>query len=620
MHIHTPADSDWRVCRRASGVVDEVAERKRCERLVAMLPSLTVGLGAKRRSVDVFFSWHGDTAAAHAPCVPPPHMMLNHDIWETELDGHHDRLFVALLLDMIRNGCNIAYLGPRTTAAHTRNHPSTLSPDAQSFLSADIAIDQSLGRASPWVTAPPFTNFRNSPLGVVPKSCDGKVVGHRRIYDASFPCDGTSINEQSAKIYTPCGRFDRFVEHVRRLGPGTLLAKEDVEAAFRIIPVRHADRPLLGLRLGDLFAYECALPFGLRVSPPLWERVAAGLHWILAAHGFTLTHHVDDFVFLFDSRGVCAAEHERMLALCARLGIPLSSKKRIVPCTLLNVTGIDVDTVAMTLSVTPARKEKVLAALTVAVTSTSLTITQLQSMVGRLAFIARVFPAGRAFYSHALRAIRDAKFTRRKDIAINDGIRQDCSFWLKFLPAWDGVEAISLADWRPSLDVGIFTDACTTGFGIWCESTRQWVSEQWSAEQLALCSYGTASGAVSVPALELYALVCAAVLFGATWRRQRIAFHCDAMAVCAAVNRGLSSSTVMSSLLRTLSVTAVTHRFEFRAVHIPGISNVHADLLSRAHAPVGAAAQTLSPFPPQYSVLSRLRPLHGAMRFKGMPF
>jgi len=627
MHIYAPVDADWKVCRTPSGGIDTKAERSRCERLIALLPKLTVGEGAKERCIDIFFSWHGDAPLPlPAASVPLPHMLLDHDVWESELDGHHDRLFVALLLDMIRNGCNIAYRGPRSVPVFARNHGSAMnSAEALAFLERDIAVDQSLGRTSPWSTTPPFANFRNSPLGAVPKGSDGKQTGLRRIYDASAGAAGKSLNDQSARIFTPCARFDAFVDRLRRLGPGTLLAKEDVEAAFRIIPVRHEDRPLLGLRLGKRYAYECALPFGLRVSPPLWERVAAGLHWILAEHGFDLTHHVDDFVFLFDATGVCAAEHKRMLALCARLRIPLAVKKRILPCTLLTVTGIDVDTVAMTLSVTPARKQRVIDALTVARDSASLTIAQLQSLVGRLAFIARVFPAGRAFYSRALRAIRTAKHLHCDTVEIDAGIRGDCDFWLSFLPAWKGVEAISLTDWRPSLDVGVFTDACPTGYGVWNASTRQWVSEPWSPEQLQYCSLDNELRSLSIPALELYALVCAATLFGASWRGMRIAFRCDAMAACAAVNRGLSSSLPMSVLLRTLSMMAVTHRFEFRAVHIAGAKNVDADLLSRAHAR-GAlddgAAQTRGAFrfPRQFSAHSRCRPLHGRTRFSAMPF
>ena len=49
-----------------------------------------------------------------------------------------------------------------------------------------------------------------------------------------------------------------------RLGQGTLMAKVDIEAAYRLVPVHPHDRPLLGMEWkGQVFA-DPMLPFGLR--------------------------------------------------------------------------------------------------------------------------------------------------------------------------------------------------------------------------------------------------------------------------------------------------------------------------------------------------------------------
>ena len=47
------------------------------------------------------------------------------------------------------------------------------------------------------------------------------------------------------------------------LGPGALMAKADLESAFRMIPVRHANWELLGMFWQGHFYIDTRLPFGL---------------------------------------------------------------------------------------------------------------------------------------------------------------------------------------------------------------------------------------------------------------------------------------------------------------------------------------------------------------------
>ncbi len=71
-------------------------------------------------------------------------------------------------------------------------------------------------------------------------------------------------------------------------GPGTQLAKADIQAAYRMVPVHPDDRQLLGMRWkGQLFV-ETVLPFGLRSAPKIFNALADALEWILVARGVRL--------------------------------------------------------------------------------------------------------------------------------------------------------------------------------------------------------------------------------------------------------------------------------------------------------------------------------------------
>lgn len=54
--------------------------------------------------------------------------------------------------------------------------------------------------------------------------------------------------------------------HVSKMGCNTLLAKIDIEHAYRNIPIPH-DRELLGMSWKGGLYIDAALPFGLRYTP-----------------------------------------------------------------------------------------------------------------------------------------------------------------------------------------------------------------------------------------------------------------------------------------------------------------------------------------------------------------
>ena len=54
---------------------------------------------------------------------------------------------------------------------------------------------------------------------------------------------------------------------VSRFGPGALIAKFDIEHAYRNVAVHPSQRFLLGMIWRENFYVDLALPFGLRWTP-----------------------------------------------------------------------------------------------------------------------------------------------------------------------------------------------------------------------------------------------------------------------------------------------------------------------------------------------------------------
>ena len=86
------------------------------------------------------------------------------------------------------------------------------------------------------------------------------------------------------------------IEAVVTLGPGTLLAKIDVQQAYRDIPVHPNDRHLSGMSWNQQIFVDCQLPFGLRSAPAIFSATADVIKWLVKNKSITYCmHYLDDF-------------------------------------------------------------------------------------------------------------------------------------------------------------------------------------------------------------------------------------------------------------------------------------------------------------------------------------
>ena len=83
--------------------------------------------------------------------------------------------------------------------------------------------------------------------------------------------DGISTDEFTLHYIT----VDQIIGSVSRLGKGALMAKFDVESAYRNVPVHPSDRHLLRMKWRDQYYVDLALPFGLRSAPFIFNAIAA---------------------------------------------------------------------------------------------------------------------------------------------------------------------------------------------------------------------------------------------------------------------------------------------------------------------------------------------------------
>jgi hypothetical protein len=162
--------------------------------------------------------------------------------WQVLLSGYHDRNWAHRLVHDIIHGVDIGYRGARTLQVVSRNF---VVGDAETKAVTDSMVEEAaLHRIIGPFDRPPFPYFRCSPLKTVEKK--GNPGKFRIIHHLSHPHQ-RSIN--SSTLDWPCHlvRFDQVVQMVRTLGVGCYMAKVDIKAAYRTVPIRPADWPLLGM-------------------------------------------------------------------------------------------------------------------------------------------------------------------------------------------------------------------------------------------------------------------------------------------------------------------------------------------------------------------------------------
>ena len=178
-----------------------------------------------------------------------------------------------------------------------------------------------------------------------------------------------------------------------------MLAKFDVEGAFRTVPVHPDDRWLLGMQWEGQVYIDKVLPFGLRSVPKLYNAVADALLWILErSDGVEAIHYLDDFL-LFGAPECqqCKQAFARALARCQVLGMPIAARKTEGPSSVITILGIELDTVSMTVQLPTPKLVRLRREILWWKNLKSCTKRELLSIIGQLQHAYSVIKPGRSF-------------------------------------------------------------------------------------------------------------------------------------------------------------------------------------------------------------------------------
>ena len=492
---------------------------------------------------------------------------------------------------------------------------------------AEVARLRRLGHVIPWSTARrrhPSLRHKKRPdhvlaLGaVIKKRGDGSkkvrlVIDPSRATSRSLPrvelpglndsielptCRLPSVQQASAGLFRRCWMF-----------------KADAVDAF--CQTKHSVDSLrhMGVELdSELLCYD-SLCFGLRSAPAHQQRLATiftrivlrrwrevgidvgdvpgpdlRIPWpLVGGRKAALLCYLDDWYAVgFSSKLEAERAYGTFIDTAAELGLQLQydDAKTVRPCQSTDFLGVIFDSRTMRLSLSAERIAKMVADLRDIDAGDTITVAELQRLVGVLMFATVVFVFCRPYCRQMMNLLRSAGRNPAKNrrLRITADVRDDVGMWLRILSVLqlNGRPVSGLPVRRRTASVHCYTDAAFSGGGFFVGGI--WSMWTWDPEMREKIGDFSASDGVFICELEALALLAAwrviAPLFAG--RYERVVCHIDNAPLVDMLLKHSSRSAACTPILKELTWLMLGYGVAIEPRWIDTESNEAADQLSRA--------------------------------------
>jgi hypothetical protein len=144
-------------------------------------------------------------------------------------------------------------------------------------------------------------------------------------------------------------------------------------------------------------------------------------------------HYLDDFIFVGGAgTSHCQTLLQTFHSLCEEMGIPLNPDKEQGPTTCLIFLGLEIDTLKMQIRIPGGKVSEICNILEHHLQKRTITLTSLQSIVGKLNFFSKAIPGSRAFIRRFYNAMQ-GNYQPYHHINISRPMKLDMQIWLEFL-------------------------------------------------------------------------------------------------------------------------------------------------------------------------------------------
>lgn len=365
-------------------------------------------------------------------------------------------------------------------------------------------------------------------------------------------------------------------------------SKLDISNCFLSFPLHPNCYKYFTFQFDGHYYQFTRLPFGLSTAPRVCTLLLSVIQFVLEQHNLILVRYLDDFLFISSSRQLARQHLATAIQVFQDFGLVVNKSKTEGPAQQLQFLGIQLDSVARTLSVSEQRIEEMSTLLLRYIStpaSEALLVKDIMSFIGKLSFVSQVLPSARPFMRRLLDGIKGKR--KQSRCRVPTAFKLDCVIWLQRIRHWNGLISWSIHTQQPFV---IVSDASISGFGFYLASYPSnvnlsqlpaallpgaGVSGEWHASMSHLLTHR------SIAYLELFSVVYALTMLGSVLHHQSVLVLTDNSSNVPIINKQRTRSVGIIGLLRAMAELSATHVFMCSARHISGESNVLADFLSR---------------------------------------
>lgn len=490
---------------------------------------------------------------------------LNLPMWDTLATGHPHDSWIRELLEF---GFPLQYTGPTPSTTIVDNHSSALKypHHIQKFLEKELSEKAMLGP----LPAHPFpTAAHVNPLMTHPKADPSQ---RRIIVDLSYP-EGQGPNSYVLKNHV----FGTYIEHnlptidhalakAREMDMNVSLAVIDIERAYRNFRIDPIDWPLSIITFQESFYLDLALPFGARLSSLYVQKIAEFIARALAARNIASFIYLDDLFLLLSDHENTQMQFSEAMHLLRSTGLPINYSKLVPPAKQAIWLGVSFDITQNLISIPSHKVQQLLDLIHVTLSHTHISYKQAQSLVGRVAHIARVIRPARLFMSRILTQLRESE---HQDVYISPGVRADLQWFLTYFSKFNAASIIP----NNRVDLTIEADSSLVSGGAWANRSYYYIYT-YTPRMIA---------AYNICQLEAINYLMAIRAFtNHSPPGTRIELIGDNEGAINGISSGRAADAILASVARALWFHAASRQLHVTFTHRPGHEIPGADILSRA--------------------------------------
>jgi hypothetical protein len=412
----------------------------------------------------------------------------------------------------------------------------------------------------------------NQCTGAVPKS-DG---GIRPIHDCSLP------PESDLNSYAPDFEhysFQSVDDAVSLLKYNHYAAKIDLRHAYRSVPISAHSQNVTGLHwtFSDgqhVMMFDTKPPYGSKASPTVFHRLSQSVKRMMERRGyFNVVAYQDDFLVTGSDYNSCFEAWQVLMSLLRNLGFGINYNKVVPPSQCLVFLGIQIDTISCELSLPADKLDSLQMCIADFMVKKRATKQQLQSLVGRLNFAAKVVRGARLFLCRLFDAISTLK-KRHNKILLQGDSRAKLEWCHRFLATFNGIAAFM----EDTPITPVMTDACLLAGGAFCNGDILYTV--WEADYPEI-----ADSCINYK--ETMIATLAMLRWGHMFKNRKIILYTDNQCAANIINKCSCKNNVLMKYMQDMFWTATKYNFAVKAIYMPGQFQIMADAISRLHEHVG---------------------------------